>query len=67
MKRRTILAVALLASGLAFLAGWLWFPSHVPEGQQPLVTLSDANASEFTAAFDQAPAAPRLVLLVSPT
>jgi hypothetical protein len=67
MKRRRILAVALLASGLAFLAGWLWFPSRVPEGQQPLITLTNENASEFAAAFDQTPAAPRLVLLVSPT
>jgi hypothetical protein len=67
MTRRSLSLCAVLAAGLAILAAWLWLPARVPEGQQPLTTLHDAQTPEFAAAFDGAPSAARLVLLVSPT
>lgn len=66
MKRRAILAV--VAAIVALLAiVYVWGPSSVPAGQQPLVTLSQANWSEFAAAFDADPNVPRMLLLLSPT
>ncbi len=59
-----ILVVALVA----LLAGaYFWGPPTVPNGQQPLLALSNANLSEFERTFDAAADAPRLVLLLSPT
>lgn len=66
MKRRAILAV--VAAIVALLAiVYVWGPSSVPAGQQPLVTLSQANWSEFAAAFDADPNVPRMLFLLSPT
>lgn len=60
--------VSTLAVVLGLLGGmYLWGPSRVPPGQEPLVTLSRANFSEFEKAFDAAGDAPRLLLLLSPT
>lgn len=60
--------VASVAVVLALLGGmYLWGPSRVPPGQEPLVMLSSANFSEFENAFDSVGDAPRLVLLLSPT
>lgn len=39
----------------------------VPAGQQPLTTLTSANAGAFEAAFDADANLPRMVLLLSPT
>lgn len=66
MKKR---AVPLAATAILVLlaAVYLWGPSSVPPGQEPLVTLSSANFSEFENAFDRDVDAPRLVLLLSPT
>jgi len=58
---------ALLAVILAGVAAWLWLPARVPQGQQPLTTLEAPAAPQFAAAFDDAPAGARLVLLLSPT
>jgi len=66
MKRRAILVV-LVAVVLLFVIAYLWGPSSVPAGQERLVTLSNANLSEFAAAFDSESNAPRMVLLLSPT
>jgi hypothetical protein len=55
-------AIALLA-----VAFYLWGSSHTPPGQPPLVSLNDANVSEFQRSFDRASSATRVVLLVSPT
>jgi hypothetical protein len=65
MKKNIALGVVVVA----FLLGamYLWGPGTVPAGQQPLVTLSPANISEFEAAFDANADLPRLVLLLSPT
>jgi len=66
VKKKTLF-VALPALVLLLAAVYLWGPSSVPPGQQPLDTLSNANFSGFASAFDADPDVPRLVLLLSPT
>jgi hypothetical protein len=66
VKRGAIFGV-LAAVAVLLAIAYLWGPSSVPAGQQPLVTLSDSNLSEFAAAFDADPSVPRMVLLLSPT
>ena len=66
MKKKTLF-VALPALVLLLGAVYLWAPSSVPPGQQPLDTLSNANFSEFASAFDADPDVASLVLLLSPT
>ena len=65
VKRRAIFVAAAAVVLLAI--AYLWGPSSVPAGQEPLVTLSDANWGEFAAAFNADPNVPRMVLLLSPT
>ena len=66
MKKRAILV--LVAAVVVLLAVvYAWGPSRLPGGQQPLVTLSQANWSAFAAAFDADPSVPRVLLLLSPT
>ena len=66
MKGRAIFAgIAVLVVLLA--AAYLWGPSSVPSGQEPLVTLSKANFTKFEGAFDADSNVPRMVLLLSPT
>lgn len=45
----------------------LWGPSSVPQGQEPLVTLSRSSISDFQKVFDAQTDGPRMVLLLSPT
>ena len=66
MKKRTI-ALAVVAVLVLLCAWYLWGPSHVPPGQDPLVSLTNTNFSEFERAFNADSDAPRLVLLLSPT
>jgi hypothetical protein len=66
MKKKLAICVAVVV--VLFLAGfYLWGPSTVPKGQEPLVTLSAANFGDFQKAFDAHPETSRLILLVSPT
>jgi len=66
--KRCAITTAAIAVVVALLAiAYLWGPSTVPAGQPPLLTLSSANFSEFSAAFDADTDAPRMVLLLSPT
>jgi len=67
LNRGTLVEATILVVVLAGLAAWLWFPARVPDGQQPLTTLEASTAPQFAAAFDDAPAGSRLVLLLSPT
>ena len=66
MKKRVVIvavaAVALLLAGV-----YLWGPSAVPAGQEPLTVLSSKSLSKFAAAFDADSAVPRMLLLLSPT
>jgi hypothetical protein len=64
-KRAALLAATAILVLLATV--YLWGPSSVPPGQEPLVTLTSANFSEFENAFDRDADVPRLVLLLSPT
>jgi len=66
IKKRSI--VLIIVSALVLLGVlYLWGPSKVPPGQQPLLILSSANLSNFQKAFDADADAARLVLLLSPT
>jgi hypothetical protein len=64
-KRLILLAVAAAFVLLAIV--YLWGPSKVPPGQEPLLTLTSANFGDFQRAFNDGADAPRLVLLLSPT
>ena len=66
MKKKSIV-LALIAVVLLLAVVYLWGPSSVPPGQEPLVALSNANFSDFENAFDGDLDTPRLVLLLSPT
>jgi hypothetical protein len=66
MKKRAVVRAVTVALVL-MAAFYLWGPSSVPPGQEPLVALSNANFSEFENAFEGDSDASRLVLLLSPT
>jgi hypothetical protein len=66
MKKRAVTS-GMIALALLVAALYLWGPPSVPRGQPQLVTLSEANFSEFESAFDADAKVPRLVLLLSPT
>ena len=64
-KRRALLlflVIAILVVGFYF-----WGSSSVPPGQPPLVSLSEANVSQFQQSFNAAISNTRIVLLLSPT
>jgi len=67
MKKKTLIIVAIAVVVLLLAAVYLWAPGAAPPGQPPVVTLSEANISEFAKAFDAEVDAPRLVFLLSPT
>jgi len=66
MKRRAVI-FAVMAFALLLAVVYLWGPSSVPAGQEPLAVLSNADLREFAAAFDGDTEAPRVILLLSPT
>ena len=57
-----VFAIAILAIGF-----YLWGSSSTPTGQPPLVSLNDANVSQFQQSFNAAASQTRIVLLLSPT
>jgi hypothetical protein len=67
MKRKAVVILAALGALLFFTGVYFWGPSKTPPTQKPLLRISTANFSEFEAAFDETPDAPRIVLLLSPT
>lgn len=66
MKKRAI-GIVVIAVVLLLAVAYLWGPSSVPPGQEPLIALSNANFSDFESVFDNDLETPRLVLLLSPT
>ena len=66
MKKKSIV-LAVIAVVLLLAVVYLWVPSSVPPGQEPLVALSNANFGDFENVFDGDLDTPRLVLLLSPT
>ena len=67
MKKQRVIIYAVVAILIVLAAFYLWGPGTVPAGQQPLVTLSSANFSEFENAFNADAQVPRLLFLASPT
>ncbi len=57
-----VFAIVILAVGLYF-----WGPSSTPPSQPPLVSLNEANVSQFQQSFDAAVSNARIVVLLSPT
>jgi len=57
-----VFAIVVLAVGF-----YLWGSSSTPTGQPPLVSLNEANLSQFQQSFNAAISKTRVVLLLSPT
>ena len=57
-----VFAIAILTVGF-----YLWGSSSTPAGQPPLVSLNEANVSQFQQSFNAAFSNTRIVLLLSPT
>lgn len=66
MKKAVVIPVAV-AVILLVVGVYLWGPSKTPPTQEPLLTLSTANFTQFEVALDEVADAPRLMLLLSPT
>lgn len=64
-KKRALWLVVAIA--LVALLLYLWGSSHTPPGQPSLVSLDQANVSQFQQDFNAAAAETRIVLLLSPT
>jgi len=67
MKKKRVIALVVAVIVAFLVAGYRWGPGTAPRGQEPLVSLSGQNFSEFEKAFDEDADVPRLVLLLSPT
>jgi hypothetical protein len=67
VKRRLIIILAIVVVGLSLLAYYLYGGSNVPNGQQPLVRLNDANISSLKNAFNSSANSVRVILMLSPT
>jgi hypothetical protein len=57
-----VCAIAILVVGF-----YLWGASSTPPGQPPLISLNEANVSQFQQSFNAATSNTRIVLLLSPT
>ena len=66
MKRNRVLWL-IIAIAILSVAFYLWGSSSTPPGQPPLVSLNDANVSQFQHGFNAAVSNTRVVLLLSPT
>ena len=67
MKRRLIIILAILGIGLGLLAYYLYGGSTVPNGQQPLVRLTDSNFSSLKDSFNSSANSVRVIVMLSPT
>lgn len=67
MKRRLIIILAIVVVGLGVLAYYLYGGSTVPNGQQPLVRLTDANLSPLKDSFNSFANSVRVIVMLSPT
>ncbi len=67
MNSKSVVLIAVILFGLVLTSVYVWGPSSVPPGQEPLLAISNATFSGFENAFDNDANAPRLVLLLSPT
>jgi hypothetical protein len=67
MTRKVAIRLAICVVLLLAIAFYLRRPSAAPAGQEPLLTLSSANISDFQKWFDAQADDLRLILLLSPT
>ncbi|HET6890312.1 MAG TPA: hypothetical protein VFH31_04360 [Pyrinomonadaceae bacterium] len=67
MKKFLIIIVAIAAIGLGYLAYYLYGGSTVPNGQQPLVRLTDSNLSVLKDSFNGSSNSVRVIVMLSPT
>jgi hypothetical protein len=67
VKRRVIIILAIVVVGLGLVDYHLFGGSTVPNGQQPLVSLTDANISSLKDSFNDSANSVRVILLLSPT
>lgn len=67
MKTKRIAIFAVIVVLILLAAFYLWGPGTVPAGQQPLVTLSSANFTDFENAFNADSQVPGILFLASPT
>ena len=67
MKKFLIIIVAIAAIALGYLAYYLYGGSTVPNGQQPLVRLTDSNLTTLKDSFNGSANSVRVVLMLSPT
>lgn len=67
MKKRTLVIVGVIALILLLALFYLRVPGSAPPNQEPLVTLTPANITQFAESFDANPDRARVILLLSPT
>jgi hypothetical protein len=67
LKRRLIITLAIVVVGLGLLAYYLYGGSTVPNGQQPLVRLSESNFSSLKDSFNSSANSVRVIMMLSPT
>ena len=67
MKRVLIIILAMVAIGVGVLAYYLYGGSTVPNGQQPLVRLTDSNFSSLKDSFNGSANSVRVIVMLSPT
>lgn len=65
MARKQALLVFVIA--ILVVGFYLWGSNSAPPGQPPLVSLTEANVSQFQQSFNAAASNTRIVLLLSPT
>lgn len=67
MKRVLIIVLAIAAIGIGLLAYYLYGGSTVPNGQQPLVRLTDSNLLSLKDSFNGSANSVRVIVMLSPT
>jgi hypothetical protein len=67
MKRRLIIILAIVIVAVGLVAYYLYAGSAVPNSEQPLVCLNDANLSSLKDSFNKSANSVRLIVMLSPT
>ena len=67
VKRRLIIVLAIVVIGLGLVGYYLYGGSTVPNGQPPLVRLTDSNFSSLKDSFNSSANSVRVIVMLSPT
>ena len=67
MRRKFALSLAAVALIFLLAAWYLWGSRRAPQGQPPLLSLTQSNVDQFRNDFDAAGDNTRLLVLLSPT